>query len=553
MTTPEVASSGDRRVDCLLIGPLDLPFASRLAAARMGGQDGITFRNLLVEGTQIDGRPVGAAALMSSAVESDFEGESISIRDILSPAVLELGSQLLAAGFTIDHVGVASEDRIRAASEGLPAVVAVTTTLYTNSRPVTRIVRWLRRHLPEAHVVVGGPWLFGAVSDPRRTADDPIFTAIGADTFVISPDGGSDLVEIVAAVTKGRAPRCPGTITTVDGRYVDVPASLSVGARNDPEPAVGHAVRWGHFGKAVGSFAFVATARSCPFTCGFCDFIEREGPYSSFPLHSVFTALKAISSETKVKSVVFTDDTLNVPSRRFVELLEYLVVERHDFRWSGFFRCDRADEHMLSLLRPSGCEFLKLGLESGSQRMLDAMGKGASIESYERALAILNELGIPYWCSFLVGYPGETAETVAETRAFIERNDLFTFRVSTWFCSTLTRVYRERKMHGLEGEGYSWSHATMNFREAQAHTEWLARDSNGSTHLPILNIEDALVLTHRGVPWSAIIQFFRAFNCAVAESVNGGGLVECSPEARVGLVEAQRAIAAHGDGLGAAG
>jgi hypothetical protein len=145
----------------------------------------------------------------------------------------------------------------------------------------------------------------------------------------------------------------------------------------------------------------------------------------------------------------------------------------------------------------------------------------------------------------LVGYPGETAETVAETKDFIERNRLFTFRVSTWFCSTLTRVYRERESHGLVGEGYRWSHATMDCEEAQSFTEYLATDSDGSTHLPILNVEDALVLTHRGVPWSAIIGFFRAFNRAARSSVAAGRLVECAPDVRAGLDAKRRLITEH--------
>ena len=219
MATPGGFGVGDRPMYCLRIGLLDLSDARGLTAARIGG-----VRSLMVEGVQLDGRPLGAAALTSPAVETDPRvNRSPSAR--LGALRCSSGSQLLAVGFTIDYIGLGLEDRIRTTAGDSPAAVAPTAR-YTNSPPVTRIGRWLKRHL--SRIPHRGRGSLGVRRGERSSAGARRchLTSVGAYIFLISPSGGVAAVEIVAAVTGGRAPCCSGTITKVDRHYVDVPVPM---------------------------------------------------------------------------------------------------------------------------------------------------------------------------------------------------------------------------------------------------------------------------------------------------------------------------------------
>ena len=81
------------------------------------------------------------------------------------------------------------------------------------------------------------------------------------------------------------------------------------------------------------------------------------------------------------------------------------------------------------LLKDSGCDYLNLSVESGSERMLQCMQRGYTVEDVRQSLACLEKAGIPFGASLMIGAPGETPETVAESLALI---DSFTIPLGTW-------------------------------------------------------------------------------------------------------------------------
>ena len=513
---------------------MDVSFSNRLNIARLGGDKSAAVRSLTVEGLLIDGHALGASHLLSSGIDVGFVGESISLYDIFSPALLSLASQLNREGLITDYVRLASESSIAEKQTEEPIVVAITTTLYTSARPVRKIVRWIRKYMPASHIVVGGPWIMTA----HNEFDSSTFNYLGADSYIVSGEGGAELISLVKGFRAGKLEACKGIVLKRDGDWQRTQPLNS----NTLSMPVGHDVDWKSYAHEIGTFAFVGTAKSCVFKCGFCDFIEREGKYKPFDVEGTLRVLDSIEAIGTVKSVVFVDDTLNVPAKRFIALLNAMIARKYNFKWSGFFRCDWANNEAFEMLQKSGCEFLKLGLESGSQTVLNAMGKRASVEKYEFALQKLNAMKMPYWCSFLTGYPGETLQTIEETKQFITNNDLFLYRVSPWYCSTLTRVFREREKHGLKGTGYNWSHTTMDIDGAINAAEYLSQGCGVSMHLPLLVVEDAISLLHRGISWEQVRQFIAAFNSAVSPSISSGAFIECNEKSKLELNAARAGL-----------
>ena len=70
----------------------------------------------------------------------------------------------------------------------------------------------------------------------------------------------------------------------------------------------------------------------------------------------------------------------------------------------------------------SGCKGVFLGIESGSPHILKLMTKAATIEKYADGMKLLRQYDILTFGSFIVGFPGETSETVKETADFIKEN-----------------------------------------------------------------------------------------------------------------------------------
>jgi radical SAM superfamily enzyme YgiQ (UPF0313 family) len=88
----------------------------------------------------------------------------------------------------------------------------------------------------------------------------------------------------------------------------------------------------------------------------------------------------------------------------------------------------------------AGCEGVFLGVESGSDQMLERMNKTARRADYMKSIPLLRQAGISTYASLIVGFPGETLETVQETMSFVEEARPDFFRAQLWYCDPLTPI-----------------------------------------------------------------------------------------------------------------
>jgi anaerobic magnesium-protoporphyrin IX monomethyl ester cyclase len=91
--------------------------------------------------------------------------------------------------------------------------------------------------------------------------------------------------------------------------------------------------------------------------------------------------------------------------------------------WDCRTRVDRVTKEVLAKLRNANCQLIHFGVESGSQKMLNAMKKGTTVEQNERAIKWAKEVGISVAISVIIGYPGETPDMVKQTTDFIRRTE----------------------------------------------------------------------------------------------------------------------------------
>jgi len=175
----------------------------------------------------------------------------------------------------------------------------------------------------------------------------------------------------------------------------------------------------------------------------------------------------------------------------------------------------------VELMKESGCEGVFLGIESGSDAILKNMNKAVTTEQYLKGIALLEEYGILTYGSFIIGFPGETNETVRESIAFIKESGIDFFRAQLWYCEPITPIWKQREKYGIKGSNFEWTHATMSAPEACDIIDDIFLSIDEPIWIPQYSFEfDAVFhLLHRGMTPDQVRLFIRSFNHGVRKKV----------------------------------
>jgi p-methyltransferase len=112
------------------------------------------------------------------------------------------------------------------------------------------------------------------------------------------------------------------------------------------------------------------------------------------------------------------------------------------------------------------------------------MNKSATIEKYAQGIEWLRQYGIMTFGSFIVGFPGETEATVQETVDFIRETKPDYYRAQMWYCEPGTPIQNKRSEYDINGQGFVWSHRTMDSLEAMDHIDKMFLTIKESLWLP---------------------------------------------------------------------
>lgn len=152
--------------------------------------------------------------------------------------------------------------------------------------------------------------------------------------------------------------------------------------------------------------------------CSFCPERAEENPYRQLPPRVAVADLRRLTGQVGPSLLHLLDNAVS-PA-----LMRALVSEPPGGGWYGFARVSPllADVDFCRTLRQSGCLMLKLGLESGDQGVLDAMGKGIDLDLVARALEALRLAGIATYVYLLFGTPSESLAEARRTLDFVVRH-----------------------------------------------------------------------------------------------------------------------------------
>lgn len=184
----------------------------------------------------------------------------------------------------------------------------------------------------------------------------------------------------------------------------------------------------------------VEESRGCPYACNFCN-------VRSSPIQTRIKDWRLIVDEMLClyelygKERLFVNmgcSTFGMSTSNTLSLFEGLVPHAQKFTIQAYTRCDIRFENWMPYLRKLNISSVYFGMESASPLVLERMNKTTNPERYiERSQKLIDmfyNCGINLWCNFIIGYVGETPETLNQTVQFILRNR---HKIGFLTCSTL--------------------------------------------------------------------------------------------------------------------
>jgi len=266
--------------------------------------------------------------------------------------------------------------------------------------------RRLKQEHPESLCIVGGNHISAEPQDAKSSKFDA----------VILREGELPLKMILADHQK----------------YKDAP-SKPLYLQGEPAPIdsipfpARHLVDWKRYkrgifwrDKKLASAVGIVTSRGCVHNCVFCGSCVVFGHRTRFrSIPNVVAEMRQIIETMNYHGFNFYDDTFALSRKRVIELCA--EFKKLNIVWRCLSRADTVDSELLKVMNESGCKELILGVESGSQKILNNLRKGTTVQQNLKAMKLTKEANIQVKVGIIVGNPGETWESVRETEELLKK------------------------------------------------------------------------------------------------------------------------------------
>ncbi|MCZ2807751.1 MAG: radical SAM protein [Candidatus Bathyarchaeota archaeon] len=168
----------------------------------------------------------------------------------------------------------------------------------------------------------------------------------------------------------------------------------------------------------------IITSRGCSFQCAFCLVPQIAGnKFRARNPKNVVDELEWLRDAYGAAVFTFQDETFTYDKKRALEICEEIKKRNIGVPWDCQTRVDQISKKLLVKMKNANCQLVSYGVESGNQKILDAMKKGTTVEQNERAIRWTKEAGLSVAMSAIIGYPGETIDTLEQTLDFIRRTE----------------------------------------------------------------------------------------------------------------------------------
>jgi len=195
----------------------------------------------------------------------------------------------------------------------------------------------------------------------------------------------------------------------------------------------------------------IMVTRGCPYPCTFCAGGVVSGKkIRKRSIEGVLNEIRYLKSDFGIREFHIIDDNFTMDASYAKEFLKELKSLNLDMSWAvpNGVRMETLDEEMLRLMKETGLYIISLGIESGSDRILRLMKKGTTTARIRDRVRMIRASGIDIAGFFILGFPGETAESVKDTIKFATELDLVRANFFTYLPFPGSESYQELKSAG---------------------------------------------------------------------------------------------------------
>ncbi len=347
--------------------------------------------------------------------------------------------------------------------------ISIWTGAYHSAQNIVSIAK---KFNPQLSVIAGGihPTLL-----PTETLEENP----GVD-YVICGEGEETILQLVSAIV------AKAGIEDISGIYFRKNGSI---IHTPPRPYIENldSLLFPDFSSVVDgefyspdAFSGIITSRGCPYSCIYCASHLLWGKKVRFrsPENVVDEIIQRINFY-QVKNLRFHDDSFALDKERALRISDLIIEKGLKINWQCDTRADLIDETLLQKMKLAGCRQINIGVESGSKRILESIGKNISLQQIRNAVRMIKSAKINIAMYFMAGFPGETADDIRATISLMKE-----LKPNRPIWSLVTpypgsEIYEFSRQRGLLPEDKNWTlyfHHSAKMRLAKAidEQEWLA-------------------------------------------------------------------------------
>jgi radical SAM superfamily enzyme YgiQ (UPF0313 family) len=299
-----------------------------------------------------------------------------------------------------------------------PDIVGITSVTVTFSSAV-QTARVVKEAHPQTLTVMGGPHV--------TVLDEQTISEQQEVDVVVRGEGEQTMLELASLVSKSdlkNLHEIDGLTFRKNAQIIRTRDRGFIQNLNElPYPAYKYFPlnKYKLFGKLI---LPIITSRGCAFSCTFCLAPRMGGRrFRARSPKNVVDELEWSKAAYAPDAFTFHDETFTHDKQRVLAICEEIKSRKINLPWDCSTRVDRISPDLLAKMREANCQLVSFGVESGSQGMLNAMKKGTTIKQNAEAIKWVKEAGIAVTISVIIGYPGETKDTLEQTLEFIRRTE----------------------------------------------------------------------------------------------------------------------------------
>jgi anaerobic magnesium-protoporphyrin IX monomethyl ester cyclase len=368
--------------------------------------------------------------------------------------ILYLSAYLKRAGFSVEVFDATfrdPKDFAEAVRRIRPRIVGIYANIITRDNVFA--MAKMAKDNGVRFVVCGGP-------DAPEWAD--LYFANGVD--IIGTNEGERTLEalIPHLETRGMAglEEFPGIIFSRNGRaFRTAPRPVITDLDSLPWPDRDALEMQDYFNawksKHGESSVSLITARGCPFHCAWCSSEVFGHSHRQRSPQNVVDEMVMLKQKYKPDIMWISDDVLTINRKWSLQFFAEVQRRKAQHPYECLSRVDLVDRDILQGMKESGCFRIWYGAESGSQKVLDSMTKGTTVEQVRNAARITQEVGMQAGFFILLGYPDETTADIRKTINLLKEVKPDVFGTSVAFPMKGTKFYKRVEERIIANENWS--------------------------------------------------------------------------------------------------